>query len=521
MIYKGNVLTVDKDNRICKYLVEENGKIAFVGDVLPDKWAGRPITDLGDGALLPAFADTHGHFASYAMLAAAVKLDKTNSNREKLQLLIKADKETEKGKPLFCFGATPYVDEGKFITGKDIDSVVPHRAVAIVSTDGHTVVLNKKALDKMPKSIKDVDGYDGETGVIGKECFYKVVDNMLKIINPLDGLQAFQSAFDDYCSKGFGIISAESGIGMPFDLDVELLKWIYRGQGTGVQMRFFIQSFDVKKAKKRKIGRLGGCFETALDGSITSADAALDEPYCGTDNHGVLYHTDDELYTKIMAIHKAGLAFQMHAIGDRAVLQAARVYKKILDECPRDNHRHGIIHATFVPDEAMDIIEKYHLQIAGQPAFIEMDLQYLDLLIERLGEKRCYAAEPHSEFIKRGIVFTAGSDCPVTFPDAISWIHWMVNNPNVGHRVDLTNAIRVCTYNGYYATFDEKERGSLEQGKIADMVVLDKNPYAVPPEKIKDIKVISTYYAGVKWQKSDKSIIGTILKGMIKRNIKL
>lgn len=520
MIYKGKIITVDKDNSVCGYLVEENGKIAFVGDALPDKYKGCEITDLGEGALMPTFADTHGHFASYAMLAAAVKLDKANSNREKLALIKKADEETEKGKSLFCFGASPYVEEGRFITGDDIDKVVPHRAVAIVSTDGHTIILNKKARDKMPKYVKAIDGYD-ENGVIGKECFIKVVDNMLKIINPLDGLQAFQAAFDDYCSKGFGIISAESGIGMPYDLDVELLKWIYRGQGTGVQMRFFIQSFDVKKAKKRKIGRLGGCFDCALDGSITSCDAALVEPYCGTDNRGVLFHTDEELYTKIMAIHKAGLAFQMHAIGDAAVMQAARVYKRILDECPRDDHRHGIIHATFVPDEAMDIIEKYHLQIAGQPAFIEMDLQYIDLLMEKLGEKRCYAAEPHSKFIRRGVIFTAGSDCPVTFPDAISWIHWMVNNPNVPHRVPLTDAIRVCTYNGYYATFDEKERGSLEVGKIADMVILDKNPYDVAPENIKDIKVLSTIYGGKKWQKSDGNIIATILKGMVRKNEKL
>lgn len=515
MIFHGNIISVDGKNGIYNYLVEEDGIISYVGNALPDKYKNLAVTELGDGALLPTFADTHGHFASFAMLAAAVKLEKVNSNAEKLEILKKADKETPKGKSLFCFGASPYVDEGRFLNAADIDSVVPDRAVAIVSTDGHTAVLNKAALKKMPKSIRNVDGY-GEDGVLGGECFYKVVDNMLKIISPLDGLQAFQAAFDDYSSKGFGIIAAESGIGMPLDLDVELLKWIYRGQDSGVQMRFFIQSFDVKKAKRRKLPRLGGCFETALDGSITSMDAALSEPYGGTDNCGKLFYDDETLYQKMKKVHDAGLDFQMHAIGDRAVLQAARTYKRILDESPRE-HRHGIIHATFVPDEAMDIIEKYHLQIQGQPAFIEMDLQYLDLLVERLGENRCYWAEPHSEFIKRGVLFSAGSDCPVTFPNAVSWIHWMVNNPNEKHRVDLTNAIRVVTYNGYAATRDEKQRGSLEVGKIADMVVLSQNPYDCAPENLKDISVLSTYYGGKKWSPGGKSIIGTILKGMLRR----
>lgn len=77
------------------------------------------------------------------------------------------------------------------------------------------------------------------------------------------------------------------------------------------------------------------------------------------------------------------------------------------------------------------------------------------------------------------IVFSGSSDCPVTFPNGIEWIHRMVNNPNVPHRVDLANAIRVCTVNGYYNTFDDDLRGSLETGKIADMIILDKSPYDI------------------------------------------
>lgn len=520
MIFHGAVISVDKNNGIYNYLVEKNGKIAYVGNELPDEYKGMEITELGEGALMPAFADTHGHFASYAMLAAAVKLNGADTNAEKLQMLKKADKETAKGRALFCFGASPYVKEGRFINAADIDAVVPDRAVVIISTDGHTVVLNKKALKKMPASIKTADGYS-EDGVLGKECFFKVIDNMLRIISPLEGLKAFQSAFDEYSRRGFGLIAAECGIGLPLDLDIELLKWIYRGQDSGVQMRFFIQSFDVKKAVKRNIPRLGGCFETALDGSVTSSDAALGEPYAGTDNYGVLFYENEELYRKIKKIHDAGLNFQMHAIGDRAVMQAAETYKRILDESPRDDHRHGIIHATFVPDKAMDIIEKYKLQVQGQPAFIEMDSQYSDLLIEKLGEKRCYAAEPHDEFIRRGVNFSAGSDCPVTFPNGVGWVHWMVNNPNIKHRLALTDAIRVCTYNGYFATFDEKERGSLETGKTADMIILDKNPYDVQPQDILNIDVAATYYAGKRWTPGCKSIFSTIITGMCRRSIKL
>ena len=520
-VYHGKIITVDRDNTLASYLAEDGGKILFVGDTLPDVYKNARVVELGGGAMMPAFADTHGHFTSYAMLAVTVKLNEAKSNAEMLEIMKAADKELPPKKTMLCFGASPKVAEGKLIEKSEIDAVMPERTVFIICGDGHTAVLNQKALDKMPKSVKKTNGYIGDKGWLMHECFYEAVDNILKVISVLDALQAFQGALDGYMEKGFGLVCCESGTGFPLDLDVELLKWFYRGQNRSAMMRIFIQSFDVKKAKRRNIDRLGGCFECALDGSITSSDCALSEPYEGTDNHGILYYTDDELYEKIKKVHLAGLAFQMHAIGDRAVMQAARTYKRILDEYPRENHRHGIIHATFVPDEAMQIIDDYKLQIIGQPGFIALSEQNFEFMYGQLGE-RVWVAEPHHEFIKRGIVFSGSSDCPVTFPDGISWIHWMVNNPNVPHRVDLTNAIRICTINGYYNTFDDDIRGSLEPGKIADMIILDKNPYDIAPEKIKDIRVVKTIIGGVEWQKENRNTLLTIIRGMFrKRHLKI
>ncbi len=513
-VYHGNIITVDKDNSIKKYLVEDGGKIVFTGDSLTDEYKNVQCVELKEGALMPAFADTHGHFASYAMLATTVKLGNAKSNAEIIDILKAADKSLPPKKTMLCFGASPKVKEGRLIEKNEIDDVLSHRTVVIICSDGHCAVLNQRALDKMPEIVKNTNGYNGDTGILMHECFYKMVDNILKVISAFDALQAFQGALDTYMEKGFGLICAESGTGFPLDLDVELLKWLFRGQNNGLQGRIFIQSFDTKKAKKRGIDRLGGCFECALDGSITSSDAALSEPYEGTDNRGILFHSDEELYERIKKIHIAGMAFQMHAIGDRAVIQAARTYKRILDEYPKSDHRHGIIHATLVPSDAMRIIEDYGIQIIGQPAFIELSEENYDFMYGKLGE-RVWIAEPHNEFIERGINFSASSDCPVTFPDGLSWIHWMVNNPNTKHTVDLTNAIRVCTINGYYNTFDEHNRGSLEAGKIADMVLLEKSPYDVAPSEIKDIRVLSTYFAGKQWKKENRNVVFTLLRGML------
>lgn len=512
-VFEGRIITADENNDIYRYLVEDGGIIVYVGNKLPAEYAGCPVKKVA-GALMPTFADAHGHFSSYAMLATTLKLDRAQSNDEIVSLIAQRDKELPRGKAMLCFGATPKVREGVLVSREEIDGAVPGRCVVIICGDGHSMVMNSAALAKMPASVLAMNGCDREHGWFMHESFMKGVDKLLRIIKPLDALQAFQDALDVYSDSGFGLVCCESGTGFPLDLDVELEKWLYRGQKSGLQMRIFIQSFDVKKALRRHIPRLGGCFACALDGSITSADAAFSEPYNGTDNTGILYYTDDDLYEKIKKIHLAGLAFQMHAIGDRAVSQAARVYKRILDEFPRDDHRHGIIDATLVPEEAMAIIEKYHIQIIGQPIFMKLAAEHPEFMFGRLGEKRAALAEPYNEFLRRSIHFCCSSDCPVSFPDGFSWIDAMVNNPNEAHRVSLDQAIRCCTWAAYYNTFDEKERGSLEPGKTADMMIADRDPYAVDPSELADIKVTDTYYAGRRWQKTDENVLRVIIRGM-------
>jgi predicted amidohydrolase YtcJ len=513
-VYKGDIITVNSRDDRFKYLVEDEGKIVYTGNELPQKYSDADVVDLGNGALLPTFVDTHGHFSSYAMLATTLKLDKCESNSEMIELIKERNRELPAKKTLLCFGASPKVKEEILISKKDIDPVVPNRNVVIICGDGHTAVMNSLADSKMPDVVHKTNGYDAENGWFMHESFMKAVDKILNVVSAADALQAFQEALDVYTESGFGLVCCESGTGFPLDLDIELVKWLYRGQNSGLQVRLFIQSYDIKKAKRRGITRLGGCFKCALDGSITSADAAFSEPYMGTDNNGILFYTDDELYEKIKAIHLAGLSYQMHAIGDRAVMQAARTYKRVLDEYPRENHRHGIIHATLVPDEAMDIIKKYNLQIIGQPIFMMLAAEHPEFMMGRLGEKRAEKAEPYNEFLNRGIMFSCSSDCPVSFPDGFSWINAMVNNPNEAHRVSLTQAIRCCTYNGYYNTFDEDKRGSLETGKIADMIIVDKSPYDIPADELDNIKVVSTILAGKTWKKENKRVLGTLIKGM-------
>ncbi len=515
-VFSGKIISVDKDNNVYKYLVEDNGKIVYVGNELPDIYKQEKLIELGNKVLIPSFVDTHSHFTSYAMLATTVKLNKLKSNKEIQEKIREEDSKLPKEKTMLCYGASPKVAEGRFIEKTEIDSATSTRPVVIISLDGHTAILNEKALQKMPKKLASIRGYDYESGIISQEAFYELVASILKVIDIKDAIQAFQDALDIYVENGVGMICVACASGFPLDIDIELMRWLYQGQKSALQMRLLIQSFDVKKAKRRGIPRLGGCFETALDGSIASGDAAFTIPYEGTDDHGTLYYTDSELYERLTKVHKAGLQIQMHAIGDAAVNQATRILKKVIDENPRDDHRHGIIHASFVSPESMQIMKDYNIQVIGQPAFIEMSESNYEFMHSMLGD-RVFDAEPHNEFIHNGINFSASSDAPVTFPNPIAWIHWMVNNPNIPHRLSVAEALRVCTYNGYFSTFDEQDRGSLEVGKVADMVILSEDPFSVNPSNLINIKVEKTYLAGKEFSRSKQSAVKAILKGIFKR----
>ena len=116
----------------------------------------------------------------------------------------------------------------------------------------------------------------------------------------------------------------------------------------------------------------------------------------------------------------------------------------------------------------------------------------------------------------------AGSDGPCTSPDPIMWIYKACNHSVPEQSVSVYEALRMCTYNGYYLTFDEKERGSLEKGKIADMTVLSENPYAVPVKELDRLKVEQLYLQGNKYRsETGKGAVAHILKGMKNKQAKV
>ena len=517
--YTGNILTVNAGNDVAKYLVEENGKILFVGNVLPASFKDAEIIDLDGKTLVPAFVDTHQHFASFSTFYAGLNVMDAESNEE-ISEMVRDFVARSEAKTLIAFGASPYsVREKRLISREELDAVCPDKEIMVVKYDGHACIVNSRLLQKMDKKVCALRGYHPDTGEMNQEAFFAFSDYISSSLSLIDLVKNMQNAVDFFASRGIGMVHTVSGVGFAMDLDITFEKLFAKGLHNGFQVRVFPQPMNVRLALKRKLPRIGGCFESALDGCFGSHDAAMNEPY--TDElggNGVLYYSDEKVFDFCRKANRAGLQIEMHAIGDRAFDQAARALKAALDDCPRPDHRHGIIHDCLPTEDGIQICRDYDIQMPVQSAFIGWKQEPDEYLEEIMGAERCARLNPIRTFRDNGIMVSFGSDAPCTAPDPIVWIDKAVNNPNADEAVSVQDALRMCTFNGCYATFDEKERGSLEAGKIADMALLSADPYTVPKEELSSIRVEGLILGGKPYESCRESVLRTICRGMTSKN---
>ena len=513
--YEGSVLSVNKENAVYRYLVEDNGKIVYVGNDLPKEYQSAKRVVLGKQALIPSFVDTHQHFASFSTFQAGLNVMDAESNEE-ISSMIKDFVARSKGKTLIAFGASPYsVKEGRLISREELDAVCPDKEIMVVKYDGHACIVNSKLLAKLDDKVKNLRGYHPDTGEMNQEAFFKFSDYISGSLSLIELFKNMQDAVDFMAEHGIGMVHTVSGVGFAGDMDITFEKIFAKALKNGFQLRVFPQSMDIKVATKRKLPRIGGCFACALDGCFGSHDASMNEPYIDEEGgDGVLYYSDEKVIDFCKEANRAGLQIEMHAIGDKAFDQATRALKAALDDYPRDDHRHGIIHDCLPTDEGIKICQEYGIQMPVQSAFINWKQEPDEYLVSIMGEERCNSLNPLKTFRDHDIVVSFGSDAPCTSPDPIVWINKAVNNPNPEEAVSVQDALRMCTYNGCYATFDENERGSLEVGKYADMVILSENPYDIPKERISDLKVEKLILLGKDYESCKRPVMGAILNGM-------
>jgi predicted amidohydrolase YtcJ len=237
------------------------------------------------------------------------------------------------------------------------------------------------------------------------------------------------------------------------------------------------------------------------DGSMSGWTAALYEPYSNDpEEYGIIVSSEEELTTGIIEAHKAGLRPVTHAIGDRAIDIVLDAIEKALRERPDPDHRMSIEHCSLPTDEAIGRMKRLGVLPSSSVGFI-FELGPAHLL--GIGPERLKRYFPHRTYLEKGILSVGNSDWFVTSANIAQQIYGVVTRKSytgevIGpeQAISVKDALRLYTINGAYASFEEAAKGSLEPGKLADIVVLDKDIFTIPEDEIKEVKVDTTIVGG-------------------------
>jgi predicted amidohydrolase YtcJ len=234
-----------------------------------------------------------------------------------------------------------------------------------------------------------------------------------------------------------------------------------------------------------------------VDGSLAARTAALNEPYIDDQaTMGQLLYSKEELDTLVVKAHKANFRLVMHAMGDRAINMALNAIEKALREVPRKDHRYRLEHASVLNNELIRRIKKLGIIVSVQPKCVISEFTMWSA-VERLGSERARLLYPLKTLINEGIRIIGGSDCPMEPLSPMQGIQAAVTREYYPEeQITVDEALQMYTVNPAYSAFEDSTKGSIEEGKLADITILSANPRTVPANEIGDIKVEMTVVGG-------------------------
>jgi len=457
------------------------------------------VIDLKGKTVLPGLIDAHVHLSGYGLALTQLDLRGTSSIEELKKAVKEKALSLSKGEWILGRGWDQELfKEKRYPTRWDLDEVSPENPVFLRRVCGHIAVVNSKALEiasitketeDPPRGKIDRDESGEPTGIL-REWAMDLIYEKIPPPNLEQLKEALARAIKEAVKRGLTTIHFICSDRFPDELRaLQLLK----KEGRLLLRIYLVPPYDFLE-KLEEIGIIAGFGDPMLkiggikileDGSLGGRTAALEEPYADMpEKKGMLIYSPEELKEMVLKIHKAGFQAAIHAIGDRAINVTLDAIEYAIKHEPRD-HRHRIEHASVVNPKIIERMRKLNVVAVCQPHFIFTDFWAKD----RLGPERTrwtYALKS----LRENVVVVGSSDCPVEPIDPLRGIWAAVTRPFLPENEKLTveEAIEIYTKGGAYASFEENEKGSIEEGKLADLVVLSEDPTKIDPDKIKDIK---------------------------------
>ena len=518
-LINGKVWTVDEKQPVAEAVAVQGDRIIAVGthqQVQPFIDEATQVIDLQGKLVLPGFIDAHTHFMDAGLNLLRVDL-RPATDAQDFARRIKERAEL--------------LPPGEWILGGNwdherwpvkehphkelIDPLTPDHPVLVKRLDGHIALANTKAL-QLAGITRDTPSPPG--GTIAKDpatgeptgiLMDRAMDLVYQII-PLPSaemrLQAVQAAMDE--AKRCGVTSIQDNAD-PLAFATYLKLWREGRLTVRIYAWRQVEEFE-------KLTSLGFCtgfgdnmlklgaIKVFADGSMGAGTALFFEPYNDRpDTSGLSIHTPEELEMMFIAVDKAGWQIACHAIGDKANRIVLDAVEKMIKANGERDRRFRIEHAQVVPPEELRLYKQLQVIASVQPSHCIDDMRWAE---KRIGTERCRYAYQWKSFLDAGVKLAFGTDWDVEPLNPMLGLYAAVTrqtpegSPPGGwfpeQRLTLEEAIRLYTLGSAFAAFEEDIKGSIEGGKLADMVVLSQDIFKVPSPKILDTKVEMSLLGG-------------------------
>ncbi|MCO6461252.1 MAG: amidohydrolase [Saprospiraceae bacterium] len=514
LVFNATIYTVDSAFSTAEAMAVNEGKIIDLGDypILKEKYNAKKNLDAHGKVILPGLIDAHAHFAGYGQSLERINLFGTKSWDE-VVVLTKKFADNHDNEWILGRGWDQNTWKDKvFPTNDELNKLFPDRPVLLTRVDAHAAIANDKALSLAGININTkLNG--GEILKQGGKLTGVLIDNAVDLVHKVIPSETSEQICKQLLSAQKNCFSVGLTTIDDCGLDFEVVNLIDSLQKSGnLKMRLYVMLSDLPKNydylfKKGKIKteRLNvRSFKVFSDGALGSRGACLLHPYADKkDWTGFLLSSKEHFDSVANIIYNHGFQMCTHAIGDSSNRVILKIYAKYLKG--KNDLRWRIEHAQVVDKADFHMFKDYNIIPSVQPTHATSDMYWAE---KRLGKERIQNAYANETLLEQNGWLPLGTDFPVedispfkTFyaatarQDASGWPEGGFQPENALSRED---ALRGMTIWAAKSNFEEAEKGSLEKGKLADFIIIDRDLIKVGKKEILGTKVLKTYVNGEK-----------------------
>lgn len=521
VFFNGTILTMDDTCRYADILIEDKGSIIFVGNeinaqvFLSEQQTQPEWIDLKGYTLMPAFIDAHSHLSDMAQTLKTADLRHATCFND-IERILKDYVLKHPEHHDLIIGLSydhNFLAEKSHPTKACLDKVSRDIPIAIVHSNLHMCCVNSRLLEMLHITADTPDIEGGVIGRIGdtnepsgylEEAASFPIRHLLKEHYPLtqeDLLAAQQLYIENGIltiqdgAVGEALVDTYAKISKNNQLRVDVVAYpcFNFGDGVGNAITNYPQFINTYKNRFK----IGG-YKLLLDGSPQGKSAWLSEPYQNEETYcGYPWLSDEEVQAYIKQAFNDNLQLLTHCNGDAASEQLINAYAEVLQHTKAQSDyplRPVMVHCQTVRKDQLRRMKPLNM-IAS--IFVDHVYYWGDIHRKNLGEARAKRISPVHSALKEGLIYTFHTDSPVVLPNTLHSV-WSACNRltksgvTLGEDecVDVYQALKAVTIHAAYGYFEEKEKGSLQVGKKADLIILDANPLAVNKMHIKNISVL-------------------------------